>query len=92
MIPEDRRSEEREILTRIRRGERIENFETVRQSKQVISLTVSPVKDATGKIVGASKIARDIIEQKRNQELIATLARGRAPQQELTFECASSGG
>ena len=96
VIPEDRRSEEREILTRIRRGERIENFETVRQTKHgsliVISLTVSPVKDATGKIVGASKIARDITEQKRDQELIATLAReARAPQQELTFECASGG-
>jgi len=79
VIPEDRQSEEREILTRIRRGERIDHFETVRQRKHgsliVVSLTVSPVKDANGKIVGASKIARDITEQKRNQEQIATLAR-----------------
>jgi PAS domain S-box-containing protein len=79
VIPEDRRSEERVILTRIRRGERIDHFETVRQGKHgsliVVSLTVSPVKDANGKIVGASKIARDITEQKRNQELITTLAR-----------------
>jgi len=79
VIPQDRQSEEREILTRIRRGERIDHFETVRQRKQgsliVISLTVSPVKDANGKIVGASKIARDITEQKKNQELILTLAR-----------------
>jgi PAS domain S-box-containing protein len=79
VIPEDRRSEEREILTRIRRGERIDHFETARQGKQgsliVVSLTVSPVKDANGKIVGASKIARDITAQKRNQELITTLAR-----------------
>jgi PAS domain S-box-containing protein len=79
VIPEDRQSEEREILTRIRRGERVDHFETVRQRKHgsliVVSLTVSPVKDANGKIVGASKIARDITEQKRNQELIATLAR-----------------
>jgi PAS domain S-box-containing protein len=79
VIPEDRRSEEREILTRIRRGERIDHFETVRQRKHgsliVVSLTVSPVKDANGKIVGASKIARDITEQKRNQELLTTLAR-----------------
>jgi PAS domain S-box-containing protein len=79
VIPEDRQSEEREILTRIRRGERIDHFETVRRSKRgsliVVSLTVSPVKDANGKIVGASKIARDISEQKRNQELITTLAR-----------------
>ena len=79
VIPEDRQSEERQILTRIRRGERIDHFETVRQRKNgsliVVSLTVSPVKDANGKIVGASKIARDITEQKKNQELIVTLAR-----------------
>jgi PAS domain S-box-containing protein len=79
LIPDDRQSEEREILTRVRRGERIDHFETVRQHKHgslvVVSLTVSPVKDANDKIVGASKIARDITEQKRNQERIATLAR-----------------
>ena len=79
VIPEDRQGEEVEILTRIRRGERIDHFETVRRRKHgsliVVSLTVSPVKDASGKIVGASKIARDITEQKRNQELITTLAR-----------------
>jgi PAS domain S-box-containing protein len=79
VIPQDRRSEEREILTRIRRGERIEHFETIRQRKHgsmiVVSLTVSPIKNADGKIVGASKIARDITEQKRNQEQIAILAR-----------------
>ena len=79
VIPEDRRSEEREILTRIRRGERIDHFETVRQRKNGslidISLTVSPVKDANGKIVGASKIARDITEQKRTQQQISVLAR-----------------
>jgi PAS domain S-box-containing protein len=79
VIPEDRRNEEVEILNRIRRGERIDHFETVRQRKHgsliVVSLTVSPVKTAEGKIVGASKIARDITEQKRNQEQITTLAR-----------------
>lgn len=79
LIPENRQSEEREILTRIRRGERIDHFETVRQRKNgsliVVSLTISPVKNAEGEIVGASKIARDITEQKRSQELIATLAR-----------------
>jgi len=79
VIPQDRQSEEREILTRIRRGERIDHFETVRQRKQgsliVVSLTVSPVKDANDNVVGASKIARDITEQKRSQELIVTLAR-----------------
>jgi PAS domain S-box-containing protein len=79
VIPENRQDEERTIITRIRRGERIEHFETVRQRKHgsliVVSLTVSPVKNAEGKIVGASKIARNITEQKRNQERIATLAR-----------------
>jgi PAS domain S-box-containing protein len=79
VIPQDRQDEERTILTRIRRGERIDHFETIRQRKHgnlvVISLTVSPVRNAEGKIVGASKIARDITEQKRNQEKIAILAR-----------------
>jgi PAS domain S-box-containing protein len=79
VIPEDRQSEEREILTRVGRGERIDHYETVRQRKDgsliVVSLTVSPVKNAEGKIVGASKIARDITEQRRGQEQIVTLAR-----------------
>lgn len=79
VIPPDRQMEEREILTRIRRGERIDHFETIRQRKQggliTVSLTVSPVKDADGKIVGASKIARDISEQRKSQRLIETLAR-----------------
>ena len=78
VIPRDRHSEEREILTRIRRGERIDHFETVRQNKRgaliTVSLTVSPVRDAEGRIVGASKIARDITEQKKNREQLATLA------------------
>ena len=79
VIPADRQSEEREILTCIRSGERIDHFETVRQRKDgsliTVSLTISPVKNARGKIVGASKIARDITERKRNDEHIATLAR-----------------
>jgi PAS domain S-box-containing protein len=79
VIPQDRHDEERDILTRIRRGERIDHFETIRQRKHgsmiTVSLTVSPVKNAEGKIVGASKIARDVTEQKRGQEQIATLAR-----------------
>ena len=79
VIPADRQSEEREILTRIRRGEHIDHFETIRQRKDgtliVVSLTVSPVRNAEGQIIGASKIARDITEQKRSHEQIATLAR-----------------
>jgi len=79
VIPRDRHSEERDILTKIRRGERVDPFETVRQRKDGrlinISLTVSPVRDANGRIIGASKVARDITESKRDQEKIAVLAR-----------------
>jgi PAS domain S-box-containing protein len=79
VIPADRQREEREILTRIRRGEHTDHFETIRQRKDgtliVVSLTVSPVRNAEGQIIGASKIARDITEQKRSHEQIATLAR-----------------
>ena len=79
IIPKDRHDEERDILARIGRGERIDHFETIRQTKNgdliVVSLTVSPVKNAHGVIVGASKIARDITAQTRDQERIATLAR-----------------
>jgi PAS domain S-box-containing protein len=79
LIPSDRRDEELAILERVRRGERIEHYETVRQRKDgsliVISLSVSPVINAEGKILGASKIARDITERKRSEEQIATLAR-----------------
>jgi C4-dicarboxylate-specific signal transduction histidine kinase len=69
LIPPDRQNEERMILQRIACGERIEHFETVRERKDgssiEISLTISPVKDIEGKIVGASKIARDITERRR---------------------------
>jgi PAS domain S-box-containing protein len=79
LIPTDRHDEEPTILARIRRGERIEHYETVRRRKDGslidISLTVSPVKNAQGKIVGASKIARDITDRKRANERIAALAR-----------------
>jgi PAS domain S-box-containing protein len=79
VIPADRQNEEVDILARLRRGERVDHFETVRRCKDgsliVVSLTISPVKDEEGEIVGASKIARDITEQKRSQEQIAALAR-----------------
>ena len=69
IIPLDRRDEETVIIERIERGERIEHFDTVRVGKDKkpieISLTVSPVRDASGKIIGASKIARDITQSKR---------------------------
>jgi len=69
LIPFDRLNEEPQILARIRSGERVEHFETVRRRKDgtnlEISVTISPVKDHTETIVGASKIARDITERKK---------------------------
>ena len=69
IIPVDRRHEEQVIIEKIKRGEKIEHFDTVRIRKDKtlidISLTISPVRDASGKIVGASKIARDITQRKR---------------------------
>jgi PAS domain S-box-containing protein len=66
ILPADRIQEEPGILERIRKGERVEHFYTVRQTKQGklvdISLTVSPIKDSDGCIIGASKIARDVTE------------------------------
>jgi PAS domain S-box-containing protein len=69
IIPPDHLDEEPQILARLRAGERIEHFETVRQRKDGqrvdISLTVSPIKGPDGRIVGASKIARDVTDQRR---------------------------
>jgi PAS domain S-box-containing protein len=69
IIPPERHDEERTILDRLTRGERIEHFETVRVAKDGrridISLTVSPVRDAQGRVIGASKVARDVTERKR---------------------------
>ena len=80
LFPADRAEEEIEILARIGRGERIASFETVRVRKDGehidISATISPIWDARGNIVGASKIARDITERRRaEQKLSAQLAR-----------------
>ena len=72
LIPPDHQEEEREILSRIRRGERLDHFETIRLAKGGrklnVSITVSPIKDPTGHVVGASKVARDITEQKKAVE------------------------
>jgi PAS domain S-box-containing protein len=72
LFPPDRVDEEPAILSRVRRGERIEHYETVRRRKDGglinVSLTVSPIADANGKIVGASKIARDVTERHKAQE------------------------
>src|SRR6266850_8331320 len=72
LIPPDRQNEEVEILKRIRQGQRVEHFETVRRKKDGglidVSLTVSPIKNERGEVVGASKIARDITQSKEAQE------------------------
>lgn len=77
LIPADHPNEEPNILDRIRRGERVEPYETVRQRKDgspvEILLTVSPIKNAYGRVVGASKIAHDIGERKRTEKLLRTV-------------------
>jgi len=89
IIPPERQDEEPRLLERLRRGERIEHFETVRVTKDGrridVALTVSPVRDSTGRIVAASKVARDITQRKltdaalreadrRKDEFLAILA------------------
>jgi PAS domain S-box-containing protein len=79
IIPPNRRDEESGILTRIERGKRVDHYDTIRTRRDGspvhVSLTVSPVNDNAGRIVGASKIARDITERKRAQEHIMLLSR-----------------
>jgi len=74
IIPEERKAEEDDVLARLRRGERIDHFETIRQAKDGrrlhISLTVSPLRDAHGTVIGASKVARDITERIRAEEAL----------------------
>jgi two-component system, chemotaxis family, CheB/CheR fusion protein len=74
IIPPELHNDEEMILAKIRRGERIEHFKTVRITKSGrridVSLTVSPIKDDRGKIIGAAKIVRDITESKRTEEAL----------------------
>jgi len=74
IIPPERRDEERTIIEQLTRGERVDHFETVRMRKDGslldVSLTISPMKDASGRVVGASKLARDITERKRAEEAL----------------------
>lgn len=74
IIPPERLDEEREILARLTRGEAIEHYETVRMAKDGrrlnISLTISPLRDAEGHIIGASKVARDITERRQAEEAL----------------------
>ncbi len=74
IIPPDRKDEEKDILARIGRGERIDHFQTVRRHKDGtlldVSVTISPVRDWSGRIIGASKVARDITAQKRTEQAL----------------------
>lgn len=87
LFPPDHIDEEAAIIERLKRGERLEHYETVRRRKDGrdidVSLTISPIKDETGRIIGASKIARDITERKQAEQLLQTRARQQAVVAEL---------
>jgi PAS domain S-box-containing protein len=74
IVPDDRRGEEATILANLRKGKRIEHFETIRVRKDGtrldISLTISPLKDQAGNVIGASKVARDITDRKRTEKAL----------------------
>ncbi|HEV2278909.1 MAG TPA: ATP-binding protein [Acidobacteriaceae bacterium] len=74
IIPEELQAEEDHIVTKLRAGERIDHFETVRMKKNGeridVSLTVSPIRDASGRVTGASKIARDISDRRRMERIL----------------------
>ncbi len=74
LIPPERQAEEVHILDRIRRGERVEPFDTQRRTKDGrlidVSVTASPIRDPDGRIIGASKVARDISQRKRTEEAL----------------------
>jgi PAS domain S-box-containing protein len=86
IVPADRRAEEDDVIARLRRGEKVDHFQTVRQAKDGrridISLTISPIRNTRGDVVGASKIARDISERKRaereREELLRVAESARA--------------
>lgn len=74
IIPPDRQSEEPQILDRLRRGERVDHFDTIRmrkdRSRLNVSLTISPVRGADGRVIGASKIARDVTRRVQNEKAL----------------------
>jgi PAS domain S-box-containing protein len=79
LLPDDRADEENDILRRIRSGERVEHFETVRRTKNGskidVSLTISPIRDDTGRIIGASHVARDFTDRKKLEEQLRHTAK-----------------
>jgi PAS domain S-box-containing protein len=97
LIPPDRFDEEPGILRRVRRGESIDHYDTVRRRKDGtlidISLTVSPLRDANGRVVGASKIARDVTERKRlheHQKLVVSEMRHRVKNSLATIQAVAN--
>ena len=88
IIPRDRLEEEANIIRQIKRGERVDHFETIRARKDGsllnVSVTISPVKDASGRVVGASKVARDVSRRRANEKALADRAR----QQRALFQLA----
>jgi PAS domain S-box-containing protein len=78
LLPPDRRHEEDHILATLRRGGRIDHFDTIRRRKDgtliYVSISVSPIKDAIGRVVGAAKIARDVSERKQSEAERETLS------------------
>jgi PAS domain S-box-containing protein len=79
IVPWERRSEEEDILSRLARGERVDHFETVRRRKNGtnldVSLTISPIRDGIGRVIGASNVARDITDSKRAERALSEQAR-----------------
>ncbi len=79
IVPWERRSEEEDILRRLAGGERVDHFETVRKRKDGttvdVSLTISPIRDAAGRVIGASNVARDITERKQAERALSEQAR-----------------
>jgi PAS domain S-box-containing protein len=79
IVPWERRAEEEDILRRLARGERVEHFETVRKKADGtyldVSLTISPIRDAAGRVIGASNVARDITERRQAERALSEQAR-----------------
>ncbi|HSZ64256.1 MAG TPA: PAS domain S-box protein [Terriglobales bacterium] len=91
LIPEGCRGEEEQIIARLRRGERVDHFETTRVRKDGstldVSLTISPVRDGSGRVVGASKVARDITERKLAERALRNSEESFRAIVETTPEC-----
>jgi PAS domain S-box-containing protein len=81
IVPPEKMEEEYEILDKVRSGEPIDHFETIRRARDGhlvdVSLTVSPIRDESGRVIGISKVARDISERKKTEQLLAQANRRR---------------